>query len=245
MANLGRKYRKFVAIGCSHGHLSDRTALKAVLRFVDSYKPEVRIHLGDFTDQTAFRSGAKGTSDETVSIKDDLAAGLNFLREFRPTHLVNGNHEDRLWRLADHYNEIIARAAGSVVTEICDLAREMGAQHIDHYSIPRRSGFEMGGYLWCHGWMYSEQAIRDHAEMLGNCVIAHLHRPGDATGRRSDNPTAYCVGWLGDVNRTDYAKARRATTAWQNGYAWGVIGPDDSQIYLCKRPQNGPWIPPL
>lgn len=245
MANVTRQYKRFIAIGCSHGHLADRAALKAVLKFTESYKPTVRIHLGDFTDQAAFRSGAKGTNDETVSIKDDLAAGLNFLREFRPTHLVNGNHEDRLWKLADHYNEIIARAAGSVVTEICNLAREMGTQHIDHYSIPRRSGFEMGGFLWTHGWMYSEQAIRDHAEMLGNVIFAHLHRPGMATGRRSDNPVAYCVGWLGNRERMDYAKARRATTAWKNAFAWGEIGPDNSQVYLCERPDSGAWRLPL
>jgi hypothetical protein len=187
--------------------------------------------LGDFTDQAAFRSGARGSNDETASIKDDLTAGLNFLRELKPTILLNGNHEDRLWKLADHYNEIIARAAGSVVNEICDLARKLGALHVTDYDVCAEYP-KLGDATLIHGWMYNEMAIRDHAETFGKCIMAHLHTRGEMTARARGGATAYCVGWLGDARRATYAKNRRATLRWNAGLAYGEYSEDECRVNL-------------
>lgn len=235
MANLNRQWRKFVAIGCSHGHLADRDALKAVLKFTAAYKPAVRIHLGDFTDQGAFRGGAKGTNDETASIKDDLTAGLTFLREFRPTHLINGNHEDRLWNLAEHYNEIIARAASSVITEICDLARKLKAQHLTEYDI-NSSWFTLGDTKVMHGWMYGQHALMEHAEHFGKTMMAHLHIAGMYPGRRADHPSAWCCGTLADIPAMKYAKNRRATSRWSHGILHGEFSDTYCHIDLSQCP---------
>ncbi len=61
----GRK--KFMAVSCNHGNRADPEALKAVLAFAKDFKPDLKVHLGDFVDMTAFRSGAKGTGDECDS----------------------------------------------------------------------------------------------------------------------------------------------------------------------------------
>lgn len=231
MAAIIRQYKRFVAVGCSHGHLADPAKLRAVLAFCRDYKPHTRIHLGDFTDQAAFRTGARGSNDETASIKDDLTSGLTFLREFRPDILLNGNHEDRLWKLADHYNEVIARAASSVVTEICDLARKLKARHITEYDINYPYP-KLGDTTFLHGFMFNENAIRDHAEHFGRCVIAHLHTVGMASGRRSDHATAYCVGTLADIPAMAYAKTRRATARWSHGLACGEYSENECHVSL-------------
>ncbi len=242
MANINRQWKKFIAAGCSHGHLADPKALKAVLDFTDRYKPDTRIHLGDFTDQAAFRSGAKGTRDETASIKDDLTSGLRFLQEFRPTILFNGNHEDRLWNLAEHHNEIVSMAATAVINEICSLAGKLKARHIDHYDI-NRSYLKIGDTAIFHGWMFNEMAIRDHAEHFGKCLFAHLHRCASSPARRSDRATGYCVGWLGDERQMGYAKNRRATAQWSQGFAWGEYSDRETVIYLLKRGESGWRLP--
>lgn len=240
MAKINRGYKKFLAVGCSHGHMADPKALAAVLKFSAEWKPDTRIHLGDFTDQAAFRSGAKGTSDETASIKDDLTAGLGFLDAYDPTIVLNGNHEDRLWNLAQHHNEILAHAASSVITDICNLLRKKKAKHITSYHI-NESWVTLGDTRFLHGFMYGEQAIRDHAEHFGRCVIAHLHRVGSAPARRSDHARAYCVGTLANIPAMDYAKNRRATAMWSHGFAWGEYNDKECVVWLAEANTNGPW----
>lgn len=237
MANVNRQWKRWMAVGCRHGLYADRDALDKVLEFQRKYKPHTRIDLGDATDQAAFRTGAHGTKDETVSIKDDLTAGLSFEREYRPTHKLNGNHEIRLWKLADHHNEIIARAASSVIQEMLDLAQKQKTQYVTEYDI-NSSWLTLGDTKFLHGFMFNEMAIRDHAEHFGNCVIAHLHKAGQATGRRSDHPTAWCVGTLAHIPAMAYANTRRSTAAWSHGFAWGEYSDNYCHVNLSQCPQN-------
>lgn len=246
MANVGGKFQRFMAVGCSHGYLADPKALETVLNFKARFRPQIRIHLGDFTDQTAFRSGAAGTKDETVSIADDLTHGLNFLRSFGPTHLLNGNHEIRLWKLAEHHNELIARAASSVIDEIRTLTGKLKCQYVEHYDITR-SWIDIGDLRCLHGFMYNENAIRDHAEHFGRCLIAHLHTVGEAAARRSDHARAYCVGTLANIPGMSYALTRRATARWSHGFAYGETNGKETHVWLSQGQANTPggWRLPL
>ena len=92
-----------------------------------------------------------------------------------------------------------------------------------------------------HGVMYGENATRDHAEAYGNVVHAHTHRPAQAKGRRSDNPTGFCVGSLVEPRDMDYAKTRRATLAWGRGFVWGEYTDTTSILWLHELPENVPW----
>lgn len=237
MANVNRTWKKFLAIGCSHGAHADPAALKKVIQFQKDFKPHRRIHLGDFTDQAAFRSGAQGTSDETSSIADDLTHGLNFLKEFRATDIISGNHEDRLWRLADHHNEIVARAASSVLHEIQETVDKLKANYVKTYDI-NASWIPLGHFKMIHGWMYSENALRDHCEHFGNVLMAHLHIAGEVAGRRSDHPKAYCCGTLASVPAMAYAKGRRATARWSAGMIYGEYSDDYAHVTLSSAPHN-------
>lgn len=245
MANIQTSpFKRFLAVGCSHGHLADPTALSAVLDFSARWKPHSRIHLGDYMDVAPFRSGAQGTHDEVIPIPVDLTAGCQFLREYRPTHLINGNHEERLWAKMHHQNAIVSHAATSVVKEIYALTKKMRTQFVDHYDI-RRSWITLGDTKFLHGWMYGESAIRDHAEQFGKCVLAHLHTVGEAAGRREGGPKAYCVGSLADFHKMDYAKNRRSTSRWANGLAFGEYNDKETVIWLTQRLPSGLWRMPV
>ena len=72
MANITKKWVKFIAVGCSHGNLIDPKAAAAVFEFKRRFNPQRIFHLGDFCDTAALRSGAKGTPDEGKPINSDI-----------------------------------------------------------------------------------------------------------------------------------------------------------------------------
>jgi hypothetical protein len=239
-----RTWERVIAVGCSHGTFANKDALRAVLRFRDAWKPKHRIHLGDAFDSTAFRTGAiKGDSDCTESIGSDITHGSKFLREYKPTVFCIGNHENRLVKLADHYNEIISMAAAATLGQMMDAVD--GAKLIE-YTVHPNGWHKLGGFAWGHGHLYGENYLRDSAETWGNCVVAHAHRAGMAKGRRSDNPTAFGTGTLADIPSMGYASGRRATLAWSHGVVWGEVCGDKAALHVHEWPAGETeWRLPL
>lgn len=233
---ITRQWKRIMAVGCSHGNLINKGARDAVLKFRDRWKPDTVVHCGDFLDTAAFRSGAHGTADEARPISPDVECGLEFLEALRPTLILLGNHEDRLWKLAQHYNAIVQLAAAQIIAEINEVAAGLHAEVVPWNIL---NGYRIiGGYTYCHGWMIGENAIRDHAEALGSVVHAHTHRAGMAKGRRSDNPSGYCVGTLANIPALDYAKSRRSTLAWSSGFVWGEYCDERSVLWLHEQPRG-------
>lgn len=228
--------KRIVALGCSHGMHICPDARKAVLKFLKEYKPHTVVHLGDFCDTTAFRSGASGTADESEPIEPDIDGGLTFLAEIGATHVLCGNHEDRLWHMARSPNAMKAYAAGKCIGALEDHARKF------KYQLKKWDGafqgIQLGGTTFLHGYLYSENATRDHAEAHGNVVHAHNHKPGLAFGRRIDNPLGIGVGTLTRRREMGYAKARRATLAWGMAFAYGTFTDTSCRLNLCLGPQE-------
>lgn len=244
VANINTHWKRFVAIGCSHGAFEDRTAVNAVLKFCDSYKPHTKIHLGDALDTTAFRSGAHGTADEAEKIGPDLAAGLRLLEDFAPTDYLIGNHEHRLYKDMDHHYAIRSHAASCIVNDLRALTKKLKCRFIEHYEI-RRSWIQYGDTKFMHGWLFNEAALRDHAIVHGRLVMAHLHRVGMEPGSVIGSPMAYCVGTLADISKLTYASTRRATTRWSQGFGWGEYNDKRTIVRLEEHNYEGSWRLPL
>jgi hypothetical protein len=236
MAHIVRKWKRIVAVGCSHGAYIDDVAANAILTFVGAFKPHCVVHLGDFCDMTAFRSQARGTADEAAPIHPDIERGLGFLEEIKANCVFCGNHEARLFKLADHYNSIVAELAGNVIREIEKTCHKLHAELIP-YNILRGHRI-IGGYRYLHGYFFNELAARDHAETFGNCVFAHTHSVCEARGRRIDMPRALCVGTLARIPNLDYALQRRKTLSWSQGFVWGEYCDNESMLWLHDNGQN-------
>lgn len=231
-------YKRFLAVGCSHGSLVNWKAVAKVLEFKDRFKPHTVIHLGDVMDYAAFRSGAHGTPDEARAIGPDIDSGIRLLNELRPTDVLIGNHDYRVWKLSDHYNAIIGRAASSARNDFLTACQKIKVKRlVDHYDV-NRSWLQLGDTKLMHGFFYNENAMRDHAETYGKCIIAHLHVAGMGNGRRSDHPVCYCVGTLADIESMDYAKARRATTRWSYGFCYGEYNDNECHINISHTPMG-------
>lgn len=242
--NITRKWKKVLALGCSHGLHADPVAIAAVLKFREQFNPDTCIHLGDFVDTTAFRSGAKGTSDESEPVQPDVDGGLDFLEKLRPTLVFAGNHEDRINRLISSPNAIVSHCAQCVLKEIEATCKKLKADYVPYTGV--NQGRIIGDYRYCHGVLYGENATRDHAETFGNIVHAHTHRTGMAKGRRSDRPTGFSVGTLTRSGAMEYAKLRRSTLSWAQGFVFGYYTDTGSQLYLHEHPHDAhDWKLPL
>jgi hypothetical protein len=231
-----------LAVGCSHGVYADQRAVSAVLKFREAFKPDVCIHLGDAFDVTALRSGAKGTPDEGAPIAPDIDGGILFLSLLKPTLFLWGNHEDRIDRLVYHHNAIVSALAGELKNALDKTCTDIGAEVVPYRGIYQ--GREFGGFRYMHGAMFGENAVRDHAETFGNVVFAHTHRAGMAVGRRSDSPRGFCVGTLTRMANLDYAKTRRSTLGWSQGFVWGYFKGTTSQLWLHEHQGAGEWLLP-
>ena len=207
-----------------------------MLEFRKHFKPHTVVHLGDFIDATAFRGGAKGTSDEAAPIPPDVEGGLDFLEKLQPQFIFSGNHEDRLYRLRHNPNAIVSHCANEVVHAIEDTAKSLRAEIIPYHIM--EGWRKIGGYRYGHGYMYNVMATRDHAETVGNCVFAHTHTTGVNMGRRLDNPTGYNCGTLTRIENMDYAKSRRQTMGWSQGFVWGEYTTDRSVLWLHQVGRN-------
>lgn len=228
--------KKIFAVGCSHALAADPLAVRAVLSFRESFKPDTTLHLGDAVDVTALRSGAGGTADESKPLEPDVDGGIELLKALRPNVFMWGNHEDRLTRLRDHPNAIVSYAANQIANALNDCCKAIRCRVVPYTGIYQ--GVVYGGYRYMHGVLFNENSVRDHAETFGNCVFAHTHRAGMATGRRSDSPNGFCVGTLTRRENMDYAKTRRSTLGWSQGFVWGYYSDKWSQLWLHEQPHG-------
>lgn len=233
-----------MAVGCVHGNFADQKVLSHVLAFAERFKPEVRFDLGDVADTTAFRSGARGTPDESADPRVDYCAAVDWLERYQPTHIAWGNHDARLVELARHPNGLVSYAATEVWNHMQGVVEKLGAKQVP-YDF-ERGWFEMGGTFWGHGYWYNMQAVRDHAEYLGGpCVIAHLHKPESIPGRTRKNSMSHCVGTLSTISAHHYARRRRATSQWGPGVVFGELCKNEARLWLASGPAGGaPVFPP-
>lgn len=223
--------RRFVAVTCSHGrHLSPAVASE-LAAFLADYRPEVRIHLGDVWDTTAWRAGADGTADETSDIDADFSAGADFLRQYEPHLVFLGNHDVRPYRQLQHPKAIIRKAARDCVDEMEKIIRDELKAELVPYHI--QHGWRLiGGTAFGHGYMYSENAVRDSVEMLSRPVImGHVHTLQSQPGRIMGAPMGHSAGLLADISSMDYASTRRATLRWLNGWIYGEFTPTKTRVF--------------
>ena len=243
--HIAQKYEKFLAVGCSHGKYADVSAVEAVLKMRERWSPSIVVHLGDWCDTSAWRSGAAGSSDESEPVAPDIDGGISFLHKLRPTHVLDGNHEDRIPRMLNHRNAIVAYAAQQATDYIEKQFIKIGCRRIPYDGVFQKLQF--GNLTFTHGTIYNENSARDMAEMYGgNVIFAHTHRAQVGEGRTIEPSTGYCVGTLTRRGEMDYAKCRRATLGWRQGMVYGEVGPKDSVVWLITRPDfNSEWRLPL
>jgi predicted phosphodiesterase len=245
MANITHKWKRILAVSCSHAKYCDKEALNAVLKFQSGFKPHTTIHLGDFVDLTALMSGAKGSS-EAEPLIPDIDTGLMHLKMLKANIVLCGNHEDRAWRLQSSNNAVVAHAAYKIVEAIGDCCKKLRAPLIPYDGVFQM--FDIADIGFQHGVLFNEMAARDTAEAFCNAtrrkiVFGHSHKVSMQPGRNLIGGMGYNIGTLTKRSSMEYAKTRRATLAWTQGFLWGEYCEDlnQSSIHITSREPNQPW----
>jgi len=244
--NVVRKWRRWLAVGCTHAGHIDRISWEQVLRFRDRWRPVETIHLGDFLDTAAWRAGARNNPDDpdrSSSFSDDYLHGMTHLKELMPTRVHYGNHENRLAGLVKSPSAVVAYAAEQGMQAIEGTIKKLRAQ-VFPYDI--EDGLSLlGDTVFLHGFSAAESAVRDTIESMGKpIVMAHLHRPEIVRGRVIGSPMGICTGTLANIGAMGYARQRRATYRWGHGFAYGEFCQDACVSWLAT-PVKGEWRFPL
>jgi hypothetical protein len=145
-----RKWKRWLAVSCSHGHLANEGALKAALEMKRRWAPDTTLHLGDFVDLSSLMGSARRDPDSPergTSIREDFDAGLNFIRELAPQIVFEGNHEHRLTSLQYSPSAIVAHCCTAAKSEIYNACKDLKAKWVP-YDI-EKGWHDLGGtMLW-------------------------------------------------------------------------------------------------
>lgn len=200
-----------------HGNLRHRPTVAAFLRHVDDFKPHHKIIGGDVWDFAAWREGAND-EEKRESVKDDFEAGLQFIDRFKPQAVLLGNHDARLWRVADRRNGPASDLAREYVGRVAASARDLRCRLLPY---DKRTVLRVGPLNVLHGVYAGENAAKRHAQTYGPCIFGHVH-----TGEMGSVPSidhrleAWSSPCLCDLN-PKYADPKPGTLKWCNGWMLG------------------------
>lgn len=232
------KYTRWAACFDPHGDCADKPTVEAFRTFCTFWKPTIRVHGGDAFD---FRWLRRSASDEEKleSVEADFAAGMDFLKWYRPTHILWGNHDQRLYDALDSTSGALRQLAGEWIDRI---AVQCGSAQTFPYD-KRRGVMRLGNYSVVHGYCHGIGATRKHALTYGNVLHGHVHRNDIATVEGLEPRRAYSVGCLCQLD-FQYNRANIGTLAQQHGWAYGLLSPKGTLIVWIAQQVEGSWVLP-
>ena len=240
--NHVRRWKTFVAVSCSHGHLIHAGAAKQVLDFCRDYNPDLRIHLGDAFDFSCLMKDAirDGGGDESIT---EIHRGAEFLEQYRPNVWFMGNHEARPFELVDHHKAIVRDLAMRIVADIQMLAKSMRSEVVPYSGVYDPSCVRrIGNTAFMHGYSFAQNAPRNHVLLTGlPTVHGHTHTVDIQTCNQMGGPMGYAIGFLGDVSKMRYAHRKHKTASWKLALSYGRYN-DDACMVTIKELE--PWQKP-
>jgi hypothetical protein len=232
------KRHTFVAVGDNHGDMVDHSVSDRLFDFCKMFEPMHRIHLGDCFDFRSLRKGAVG-KEENESLVDDVFAGKEFIKQFKPTVFLYGNHEDRL-------SQIIHTSSNGLKQDYCleldsDIKRtlrENGCRKVYDYHADE-GVHTLGPIKFVHGYTCGVNAVEEHAkhycEPKGAIVMGHIHRIEQVCAKKHGGAVGFSGGCLCKKGEMAYAKNRLATSRWGNGWVYGFVEGKNWKIWQAHK----------
>lgn len=233
------KSRRFVVASDNHGDMQDGDAVGALFRFLDAFKPEIRIHAGDNWD---FRNIRRGASDDEKagSLAEDWEAGASFVRRFfrggSDNHFLRGNHDERLWYLRANCAGLVRDYAHDACKRVESLVRECRASMLPYDAA--LGVLRIGGLKVVHGYHAGVGACRQHAAIYGNCLFGHVHTQESAPVPSLEPAEARSIGCLCKRDM-EYMNAKTGKLRWAQGWAYGTLFDDGTYQLFMTRKING------
>lgn len=202
--------KTFVAWGCAHAPEEDQRAVAVLERFIDDFRPDVNVCLGDLLNMS---SVSTFPSEEEYTLRDEYDSAGYLLDRLRPDVWLLGNHEERAWR------------PGAVNPKHRDLLDptaylRSAARGITVFPYDSSRPYRLNDLSFVHGFYHNKHAAMAHAQAYGNVVFAHTHRIQTFRLPSADRRMGWNCGCLLDLRRVQYNK-RNGPGGWANGFAYG------------------------
>lgn len=212
-------WKKFIYASDIHGDQQDKRANKALFSFIDDFGPDIRVLGGDLFDFAALRKKA-GEEEKRLKIRPDYEAGREWLGRFSPNHFLLGNHDKRLWDLAESGKGPLSDL-GQIMVE--GIEKDCKLLKCPIYPWDKRHGIVRIGNLKClHGFTSGVGAARKMAQVYGSCIFGHGHGIQMASIEGLDERTARMAGCLCKLD-LDYVSASLGSLMWRHGWVYGIV----------------------
>lgn len=237
-------YEKFVYLPDPHGDHQCERSNNMAYDFIQDFKPEHVIAGGDVFDFRNLRKGAS-QEDQMESMAKDVRMGKEWLRRFKPTVYLRGNHCERLWETAEyHANGMVMDIAQSGVNDIENIVAELGCHMIRYW---QGQVHKIGQAKFAHGHMCPMHTAKATAEFYGagTTFVGHTHSVDYYRAKGIDRCEAFVCGCLSRLD-VKYAERRGNTSRWENGFAYGLIHKVSGEVmgFQARGLDNGDWIFP-
>lgn len=235
-------WTRFIAGFDVHGDKQNKAACEVFFRFMKDWKPEIRVMGGDLFDFRPLRR--KASEDEKrESMREDFEAGMEFLHQFKPSHFCLGNHDSRLWELAESDKGVESDYAYQGVNDITTTCERMKCKL---YPYHKREGIiRIGSHLKIlHGFASGVYAARQTALVYGSVLFGHIHVVDEHSIPGLERRVARCCGCLCELDM-DYAARTPSTLRQANGFAYGVVNKKTGLYHVWTAESiNGQWMIP-
>lgn len=231
--------RKFIFATDLHGDRQNAEVVQVLKAFTKDFKPDYRVFGGDLFDLRPLRRGASA-EEQCETMQDDWNAGNEFLHSWKPTHLLMGNHDDRLFELAENST---AGVKADYARKLCgDLENTLRKLHCTWKPYHKRNGvFSFGRLNMLHGYHHGVYAAKQHAAIYGSCLFGHIHAFDSHTfGTFNERKTAYSSGGLLDVDQ-EYNKRHTSSLRHETGFLYGLLLDNGDFTVQEARKVNGGW----
>lgn len=233
------KPQRFVVAFDNHGDKADPSSVTAFHEFVKSFKPSIRIHGGDCFNLACLRKNAS-EGEKREKLQDDIDAGHIFLRAFKPTVFLRGNHDERLWDAADCDDGKLANFAATL---ILDIKETLGRDCIILPYCKRKGVHHLGKLKVIHGYHTGIYAARHAAAAYGNVLMGHVHAEDHQSIAHIDGLAGDTSGALCQLDQP-YNRAHVNTLRQSNGWAYGFLFRSGDYLLMKARKVAGRWIVP-
>lgn len=228
---------RYSIVSDTHGDMIDPVMESKFFDWLSDYKPKVRIHAGDVFDFRPLRNGAS-LEEKQESMSSDLEAGLSFIKRYftggTDKWLLWGNHDDRLFDLANGGEGPLKDHAKALLKDITKVLRGLGVKTLPYDA--RLGVLQIGHLKVVHGYHSGAGGIRQHAMIYGNVMVGHLHSQ-DCSPVPCIHGPALAMG-IGCLTYIDHAYNKRQTNKLRHQQGWiygSLFDNGEYSAYQAKR----------
>jgi len=249
-------WQTFIASADTHGDLIDRKGKNSyqsyILQWIKDHKPKLRLMLGDFIDAKAIRRGAS-MEERSSSMREDCRAAIGFLRAFKPHKLTLGNHDQRLWLLAQSDKDgLEVDYARQLAKQFENEFEAMGTDWVE-YDVKKGwieigpRGAKSGPKLMSHGYFSNMYPAKSMTMASGTSTLSgHTHafdfwRQNNLAGDES------YVSGCGCKIAQDYNRTHARRLKHEHSFLTGSINDRTGAwvVYrILKDQETNTWLDP-